>query len=101
MQRRRRGGRPARALSASASGRPIYNGCKTLRISSAFKCRYAPPFSDPANNSTHGTFAIRRKFTNVTRGNVTRLRFRIVATAARDSAGAPPEGTADLSPGRA
>ena len=35
-------------------------------------------FSDPANNRTHGTFSIRRRFTNNTGEGVTRLRFRIV-----------------------
>ncbi len=34
--------------------------------------------SDPANNSTFGTLEIRRRFTNHTGGNVTRLRFRVV-----------------------
>ena len=34
--------------------------------------------SDPANNSTFGTLSIRRKFTNNTGGNITRLRFRII-----------------------
>jgi CSLREA domain-containing protein len=53
-------------------------------------------FSDPLNNSTHGTFAIRRRFTNMTGANVTRLRFRIVATSAMTASGAPPAGTADL-----
>ncbi|MDT7602958.1 MAG: hypothetical protein QOF61_955 [Acidobacteriota bacterium] len=34
--------------------------------------------SDPANNSTFGTLDTRRRFTNHTGSNVTRLRFRIV-----------------------
>jgi hypothetical protein len=34
--------------------------------------------SDPANNSSFGTLDIRRRFTNNTGSNVTRLRFRIV-----------------------
>jgi hypothetical protein len=34
--------------------------------------------SDPANNSTFGTLSIRRRVTNNTGSNVTRLRFRIV-----------------------
>lgn len=34
--------------------------------------------SDPANNSTFGTLAIRRRFVNNTGASVTRLRFRIV-----------------------
>ncbi|MEZ0313601.1 MAG: hypothetical protein ACAI38_17665, partial [Myxococcota bacterium] len=34
--------------------------------------------SDPANNSTFGTSSIRRRVTNNTGGNVTRLRYRIV-----------------------
>ncbi len=47
---------------------------------------------DPANNSTFGTLAIRRKFTNTTGGTVTRLRFRVI-----DITTTPvPAGTADL-----
>jgi hypothetical protein len=34
--------------------------------------------SDPSNNSTFGTLSIRRRVTNNTGGNITRLRFRIV-----------------------
>jgi hypothetical protein len=34
--------------------------------------------ADPANNSTFGTLTIRRRFTNNTAGNITRLRFRII-----------------------
>ncbi|MET0626323.1 MAG: Ig-like domain repeat protein, partial [Pyrinomonadaceae bacterium] len=34
--------------------------------------------SNPSNNSTFGTLSIRRRVTNTTGGNVTRLRFRIV-----------------------
>ena len=34
--------------------------------------------SDPPNNSTFGTLALRRRFVNNTGGNVTRLRFRII-----------------------
>lgn len=34
--------------------------------------------SDPGNNSTFGTIALRQKFTNNTGGAVTRLRFRII-----------------------
>jgi hypothetical protein len=34
--------------------------------------------SDPGNNSTFGTIDLRRRFTNNTGGNVTRLRFRII-----------------------
>lgn len=34
--------------------------------------------SDPANNSTFGTLSIRRRFTNNTGANITRLRFRII-----------------------
>jgi hypothetical protein len=34
--------------------------------------------SDPVNNSTQGTLAIRRRFVNNTGGAVTRLRFRII-----------------------
>jgi uncharacterized repeat protein (TIGR01451 family) len=48
--------------------------------------------SDPANNSQFGTLSIRRRYTNNTGGNVTRLRFRVVETT---SFPVPP-GTADL-----
>ena len=45
--------------------------------------------SDPANHSTFGTLLIRRKFTNNTGADVTRLRFRIVdVTTAPAGAGA-------------
>src|SRR5262249_8494084 len=48
--------------------------------------------SDPGNNSTFGTYDIRRTWTNFTGGNVTRLRFRIV-----DISTFPPiSGVADL-----
>ncbi len=48
--------------------------------------------SDPANNSTFGTLAIRRTVTNNTGASVTRLRFRII-----DFTTFPvPSGTADL-----
>jgi hypothetical protein len=50
--------------------------------------------SDPPNNSTFGTLDIRRKFTNNTGGNVTRLRFRVVDITTFPS----PSGTADLRP---
>jgi predicted extracellular nuclease len=50
--------------------------------------------SDPANNSTFGTMSIRRKFTNNTGGNVTRLRFRIVEVTTFTSP--PVSGQADL-----
>ena len=53
-------------------------------------------FSDPANNSTLGTFSIRRRFINMTGADVVRLRFRIVSTVALTAAGDPPAGTADL-----
>jgi hypothetical protein len=48
--------------------------------------------SDPANNSTFGTIDIRRTFTNLSGGNITRLRFRVV-----DQSTFPaPSGVADL-----
>jgi hypothetical protein len=50
--------------------------------------------SDPANNSTFGTLSIRRKFTNSTGAQVTRLRFRIVDMTTLPA----PSGTADLRP---
>lgn len=48
--------------------------------------------SDSFNNSTYGTMDIRRRFTNNTGGQVTRLRFRIVDMTTKPS----PSGTADL-----
>lgn len=51
--------------------------------------------SDPANNSTFGTLAFRRTFTNNTGAAVTRLRFRIVDITTFPEAGNVP-GTADL-----
>lgn len=50
--------------------------------------------SDPPNNSTFGTLDIRRKFTNNTGANVTRLRFRVVDITTFPS----PSGVADLRP---
>ena len=50
--------------------------------------------SDPANNSTFGTLDIRRTFTNLTGGNVTRLRFRVVDLTTFPA----PSGIADLRP---
>ena len=48
--------------------------------------------SDPANNSTFGTLSIRRRITNATGSNVTRLRFRVIDA----STFLAPTGTADL-----
>ena len=50
--------------------------------------------SDPPNNSTFGTVDLRRRFTNNTGVNLTRLRFRIVDLSTFPS----PSGTADLRP---
>ena len=50
--------------------------------------------SDPANNSTFGTLSIRRRFTNNTGANVTRLRFRIIDLTTFPA----PSGIADLRP---
>jgi hypothetical protein len=50
--------------------------------------------SDPPNNSTFGTISIRRKFTNNTGGNITRLRFRVVDLTTFPA----PFGVADLRP---
>jgi hypothetical protein len=48
--------------------------------------------SDPENNSTYGTLSIRRRFTNVSSANITRLRFRII-----DITNYPtPDGTSDI-----
>jgi len=50
--------------------------------------------SDPANNSTFGTLDIRRTFTNLTGGNVTRIRFRVIDITTFPA----PSGIADLRP---
>ncbi|MGH9971113.1 MAG: PQQ-dependent sugar dehydrogenase [Pyrinomonadaceae bacterium] len=50
--------------------------------------------SDPNNNSTFGTLELRRTFTNITGGNVARLRFRIIDLTAFPV----PSGIADLRP---
>jgi subtilisin-like proprotein convertase family protein len=50
--------------------------------------------SDPPNNSTFGTLDVRRKFTNLTGANLTRLRFRIVDLSTFPA----PSGIADLRP---
>ena len=61
-------------------------------LSSAAPNRVRDTTPDPVNNSTAGTLAIRRKFTNTTGGSLTRLRFRVI-----DITTAPaPAGTADL-----
>ena len=54
-------------------------------------------FSDPANNQTHGTFSIRRRFTNNTGESVTRLRFRVVdlTTAPAPPCDGPCDGVGD------
>ncbi len=49
--------------------------------------------ADPANNSTFGTLTVRRRVTNSTGGNVTRLRFRIIELSTFPSPGG---GVADL-----
>ena len=48
--------------------------------------------SDPPNNSTFGTLSIRRRITNNTGGNITRLRFRVVDVSTFPA----PSGIADL-----
>lgn len=50
--------------------------------------------SDPGNNSTFGTLALRRTFVNNTGAALTRLRFRIVDLSTFPA----PSGTADLRP---
>lgn len=50
--------------------------------------------SDPANNSTFGTLSIRRRITNNSGANVTRLRFRVIDLSTFPA----PSGTADLRP---
>jgi hypothetical protein len=54
--------------------------------------RVQDPTPDPENNSSLGTLSIRRRFTNVTGANITRLRFRIVDVTTYPS----PTGIADL-----
>jgi hypothetical protein len=50
--------------------------------------------SDPPNNATFGRLFIRRKFTNNTGADITRLRFRVISLTTFPS----PSGTADLRP---
>ncbi|HEV2708344.1 MAG TPA: lamin tail domain-containing protein [Pyrinomonadaceae bacterium] len=50
--------------------------------------------SDPANNSTFGTLDIRRRYTNNTGANVTRLRFRVIDITTFPA----PSGIADMRP---
>jgi len=50
--------------------------------------------SDPANNSTFGTLDIRKTVTNLTGGNVTRLRWRVIDLTTFPA----PSGIADLRP---
>ena len=50
--------------------------------------------SDPANNSTFGTLALRRRFVNNTGGAVTRLRYRVIDISTFPA----PSGIADLRP---
>jgi hypothetical protein len=52
--------------------------------------------SDDANNSHFGTLVLRRKFTNRTGTNITRLRFRIVDVTTRAAGAEPATGTADV-----
>jgi CSLREA domain-containing protein len=57
----------------------------------------ARDFDATGPNAAHGTFAIRRRFTNVTGAPVTRLRFRVVDITTRNSPGYAPGNTqADL-----
>jgi hypothetical protein len=49
---------------------------------------------DPANNSTLGTISVRRKVTNISGSNITRLRFRVVDITTFPA----PSGVADLRP---
>jgi len=50
--------------------------------------------SDPPNNSTFGTISIRRRFTNNTAQDITRLRFRVIDLSTFPA----PSGIADLRP---
>jgi subtilisin-like proprotein convertase family protein len=52
------------------------------------------PTSDPAHNATFGKLFLRRKFTNYSGNNLTRLRFRVVELSTFPA----PAGTADLRP---
>jgi hypothetical protein len=59
-------------ITTSGTGQPPANTSNTTCS------RHRDATSDPANNSTHGTLSIRRRFTNTTGSPVTRLRFRII-----------------------
>ncbi|MBC7930729.1 MAG: proprotein convertase P-domain-containing protein [Rubrivivax sp.] len=78
----------------------VRNGAITLTLldpgagNSASPNRARTLTSDPPNNSTFGTLAIRRTVTNNTGAPVTRLRFRIIDFTT--FAGPVPAGTADL-----
>jgi hypothetical protein len=65
----------------------------STKSSSASPNRVRDLTSNPGNNATFGTLSIRRRVTNTTGGNVTRLRFRIVELTTFPSPGG---GQADL-----
>jgi len=76
------------------------NGSLTITPIDSTQCATCPPnlvrdqTPDGANNSLYGTLDIRRKITNNTGANVTRLRFRVVDITTFPSIG----GVADLRP---
>jgi hypothetical protein len=72
-------------------------GCTGTSTTPGDSCaRYRDTTADDANNSHSGTLAFRRKFTNNTSVNITRLRFRIVDITTRAGGASPAPGTADL-----
>lgn len=82
---------PGRLNSASGVARSLLDGAAPV---SAPPNRVRDFTSDPSNNSTFGTIAFRRTFTNNTGSNITRLRFRVVDLTTFPA----PSGTADLRP---
>jgi hypothetical protein len=58
--------------------------------------RYRNSTPGDPDTEAHGTLAIRRKFTNSTGANITRLRFRIVDITTRAGGSEPSGGTADV-----
>ena len=76
----------------SGVGVPLLDSTKP---SSASPNRVRDFTSNPGNNSTFGTLEVRRRVTNTTGGNVTRLRFRIIEVTTFPSPGG---GVADLRP---
>jgi hypothetical protein len=86
-------------LSSAVPGIPTASNVLVSPLDTCVS-RFSPPnavrdfTSDPANNSTFGTLDFRFKVTNLTGGNMTRLRFRIVDLTTFPA----PSGIADLRP---